>query len=185
MLPKPFFLCLALICCISCSDHKPLKTVSHNDSILPSYDPADTVTEEDNKNGKADTAAQISFWQTVAKPILEKDKKKVLARFDFPVAGDWTYMVGLKKEAEKATKADFLKHYNKFFNEDFIAALSAQSFTNVNVSVANDTTWCTLAVGRKHSEGESSVLLSGFRKNRDFRIKLIFASGGNFYESQR
>ncbi len=131
---------------------------------------------------RVDSGIIINFWNSTAVPILKRNKKTVMATIQFPLYGEWTTMTGLDKTPEEATAKDFSVNYDKLFNKDFIALLSAQTYKDVEVMSINNTLYFSFGVSKKESGIESSVRLT-YTSNKDkFTLDLISGTGGNFYK---
>lgn len=129
-----------------------------------------------------DSTEQRAFWNNVVIPILDKDRETVLSNMNFPVSGDWTFMMQLKKEPDVATKEDFAKVYDRFFNSDFIKSISAQTYSNIPGYKNKDTTWFTISLGRSYGEYEGGLMLEYIKINGKYKLTTVHGAGANFYD---
>jgi hypothetical protein len=140
----------------------------------------------DHFSSKADDSSMLNmFWTEIVVPIIQRDKNKVIGSMDFPVRGDWTLMMDLDKEAGQGTREDFVKVYDKFFNNYFVTELAKMNYNNVSRSERNDTVWYQFSINRILGEGENAgegaVALIYYYSDGKFKLKNIQGVGGDFY----
>jgi hypothetical protein len=125
------------------------------------------------------------FWDEIIVPILKKDKNRVISNMNFPVTGHWTQMMKIDKKPNQATKEDFLKIYDSFFNDYFLKELTKMNYRNINKYIKNDTTLYQFGINRVLGSGDNagggSVLLIYYHSPSGFKLKSIQGAGGNFY----
>jgi len=125
---------------------------------------------------------QKLFWNAVIKPILSGNKEAVLKTIWFPLEGDWTTMMQLSKTPDEATKEDFADIYSKFFNQDFVNAISAQTYTDVTGFKYNDTIVYSLILNRNYGEYEGGLLLEYLSARGHYHLRSVWGVGANFYD---
>lgn len=97
----------------------------------------DMVVCEMNESAKSDSLKKIEFWNAVVMPILNHDKSIVLSNMDFPVYGHWTRMMEINKKPDEATREDFVRIYDHFFNHDFMDELRRSDQTTLTLGTEN------------------------------------------------
>jgi hypothetical protein len=131
---------------------------------------------------KIDSTDQQAFWTNVIIPILKEDKETVLLNMTFPIGGDWTEMMQLNKRPESATKDDFSYVYKKFFNQDFIKAISTQTYLDVDGYKNSDTTWFVISLNRSYGEYEGTLMLEYIKTGGKYSLTGVHGVGANFYD---
>lgn len=101
------------------------------------------------------------FWSESVTPIILKDKKKLESIIQFPLSGDWGYMIGLDKADSLWTQQDFFDNYDKLFNKRVFNSLKNQDFNDAEVISQGTSTEIIVGVGWKDEDGisEFGILL--------------------------
>jgi len=181
LLTYTVFLSILLFSCSS--EEKKQEVTSDDGELVPDPEKyakdkpiADTIT---TSKIEVDSTEKIKFWNEYVIPILKRDEEKVIATVDFPLKGEWAYMVGLKKTGTDATRTDFIDNYDKLFNDDFIDALSRQSYKDLYLD--NGISNISFGVGKSTDGYESSVILKYIQVDSIYKLRSIQGAGGNFY----
>jgi len=130
----------------------------------------------------SDSTEQRKFWDKVIVPILKKDKAIVLNQISFPLEGDWTAMMQVNKDPKVATKEDFVKVYDQFFNSDFIKAIKKQKYSDIGISREKGTTTFTVSLLRERGQAEAGLMLEYTLNNGKYNLVAILGAGANFYD---
>jgi len=135
------------------------------------------------KNYKIDTNDTKKIWKHCIIPIIENKKNKVLSTINFPLEGDWAFMMGLKKEGKDATKNEFLKNYDRFFNDSLKSMLTNLDYNAFDSYESKKGTVYRIAGSRIiNGEWEASVVLHYRKIGNEFYMIRINGIGGNFYD---
>ena len=73
------------------------------------------------------------FWKESIEPIIQKDFEKLKTVVEFPLGGEWGFMMGIKKDEKDWTEEDFYSNYNKLFNKKIIKLLEEQSYKDADI----------------------------------------------------
>lgn len=186
---KNYLLWIALVIASCGKRHQEKKFNRGNDSLenalVDSMDSSNQTTDSAfNPTSKPDSLDKIAFWNSVVIPTLNHDKETVLSNMDFPVSGHWTQMMKLKKKPNEATREDFGKVYDRFFNSDFLEELRKKTSNDMFVfhkDINQDTTWYSFYVGKEMGLSGGGLRLMYFKKEKKFRLKDVQGVGGNFF----
>jgi hypothetical protein len=120
---KALLVVIATTFLLSCKDTKTKQSENTSDSI--------------NNSGavSGESASVLNDFAAFKDAVMGKDKQKVKSFFKFPVTGDnnqiWFYVAktdadrdAIPTETKAFTEADFDKHYDTLFSEQFTTALS-------------------------------------------------------------
>jgi len=129
-----------------------------------------------------DPADAKLFWTSVVTPMVTGDSQTVLKNMSFPISGDWTFMMDLKKDPSRATRHDFAKIYNAFFDANLLGPLLHQTYKNVSISKIQDTMWYAISVNRSNKDGsEAGIILYYFKQGKHYKLKKVNGVGADFY----
>ncbi|HXA02390.1 MAG TPA: hypothetical protein VNW99_10405 [Cytophagaceae bacterium] len=184
-----FLLCVILASCSS-EEKKPVVTSDDRFELVPypekyAKDKPATDTNEIPKKDTSlvtsdiDSNERIKFWNDYVVPILKQEREKVISSIDFPLEGEWAYMIGLKKTGIEATRSEFIENYDKLFNHDFMNALSKQSYKDLYLD--NGVSNISFGVGKSTGDYEGSVILKYIQVDSIYKLRFIQGAGGNFY----
>lgn len=86
-----------------------------------------------------DKIVRRTIWTTFFVPLLKQQKDSVINYVDFPLSGDWGYIMGYKKSTTELKKTDFIKGYDKLFTEEFIR--TANRFSECEIIIRKHDGW--------------------------------------------
>ncbi len=145
-------------------------------------DPNKVDTVISLKANNIDTLELKKFWNDCMFPIMKLDKVKLKQIVNFPLAGDWGYMVGLNKSEEQWNEKEFYNHLQKLFYPEYIDKLKKQTYKDVNVYQQDDgeiNLLVTVHFEKKvdNFKTESSTILRFRKINNRWMLYVIFHAG--------
>ncbi len=73
------------------------------------------------------------FWNESVEPMIQKDKEKLKEIVEFPLGGEWGFMMELKKDENEWTQSDFFENYNKLFDDKIIRLLKKLNYQDAEI----------------------------------------------------
>jgi hypothetical protein len=174
-----FLICIILT---SCGQNSTTDNASSQSGTFQ----MNSFNDDNYKTIGADTNERTKFWNAVAVPIIKGDKVKVLSNMDFPVIVEWDKILSSENGINSATRENFQKVYDKFFNSNFISSISSQTGREFQVGQLRDTVWYTMYIGRQKGKSDWGVGLSldYFKIDSVYKLKYVRAIAGDFYGGQ-
>lgn len=83
--------------------------------------------------GKPDSIDLREFWDKSVEPLIQKDREVLKEIVEFPLGGDWGFMMELKKGAKDWTQSDFFESYDKLFDDMVIGLLKELSYQDAHI----------------------------------------------------
>ena len=82
---------------------------------------------------ESDSVDLKEFWNESVEPLIQKDKEKLKGIVEFPLRGEWGFMMGLKKDEKEWTQSDFFENYDKLFDDKILRLLKELNYQDVEV----------------------------------------------------
>lgn len=125
------------------------------------------------------------IWQLVAVPIMDGQKEKVIGLFDFPLNSEFDILSEvIKKPIASITKEDFMRNYDKIFNQDFIKSLKTKSYKDIKSYSINDKSCFTLTVHRQVGQTEAGIYFDLCKSNDSYSLNGFYGVGADFYDEE-
>ncbi len=161
------------------------RTTNCND--LPINKDTLNTTVSNNISNKADDKSKvnnqelIAFWNSAIEPFIKKDKKTVISNIDFPLKGDWSFILDIEQDKDIITKEEFIKNYDYLINKDFLKSLSKQTYNDITEYKSNDTLFYDVSLVRKLGKTEGGLVLTFYKKGNSYLLNKYSEVGANFY----
>lgn len=102
---------------------------------------------------KLDSLAIQNFKEESILPLINKDTEKLSLLIEFPLKGEWGYMMELQKDEKDWTKEDFFENYDKLFDDKVIGILKTLDYENINLYKSE------ILVGINLADDEFAIIL--------------------------
>ena len=107
------------------------------------------------------------FIQECVDPLIDKNVTKLDSCIQFPLAGDWGYIMGLFVEDFEWNRNDFYENFEKLFTEEFIGELKELDCSDIEIYQGVDYLEYVIGIpSSDNSEFESATLLR-YRKMKN------------------
>lgn len=122
---------------------------------------------------KSDSIELKTFWSEAVVPFIEKDTNKIKTIVEFPLGGEWGWMMGLDTAPKDWTQSDFINNFDKLFDEKVIGQLKKQTYKDVDILSNN----ILVSVNWKDDGGETESGIILRYKYIDGKWKLYMIQG--------
>jgi len=113
------------------------------------------------------------FWAESVQPLIQKDEAKLNEIIEFPLKGQWGYMMGLKKEEQDWTQVDFFKNYDKLFDDRIIELLKSLDYQDAEIVKSE----ILLGIGWEEEGFESAIIFRYKRIDGQWKLYVIQGVG--------
>lgn len=126
-----------------------------------------------------DSTELQKFWSESVTPIIDKNLDKLENTVQFPLIGDWGYMMGLKKADSLWTRQDFFDNYDKLFDDKIMKLLKEQNYKDAEVFKHDNLTEILVSVGWKNEDGitESGIIFRFKKFENTWKLYVIQGVG--------
>jgi hypothetical protein len=114
-----------------------------------------------------------SFWIEYVQPLIEGNRQKLETFIEFPLDGEWGFMMELDHPPKNWTENDFYDNYSKLFNEETITRLKNTSSKDLEFFKKE----ILLNIGWKNEEVELGIFFRYIRVNGSWKLHVIQAVG--------
>ena len=163
----------------SCNNYKEGKNETLEVLVKPNS--IEWVTWESLSN--EDKVELATFWKDFQKRLSDNNKDGVTDFIQFPLDGEWAFVLEVKKSEQDLTKEDFKNAYSEVFGEMVRNQILEQSIESLSFQKNNlDNSIISFQIGASLNtdtdEFESSARLFNFCKTKEgYKLCCIFHVG--------
>jgi hypothetical protein len=130
----------------------------------------------------SDSTLIKEFWKTTIAPLISGDTVQFIDRVNFPLQGEWGFIMELDKPQSKWNKQDFEQHFSKLFKADVIKQLEKGGYNAVNLKKENGKiAELQIGYGEEYIEDgmkfESGIIFHFRKINGVYKLYLVHAVG--------
>lgn len=166
---KQAILCTLIMAVLSsCGDHHP------NDDEAPA-----THVETEDELFAPDTLGfdKKALWNRCIQPMCDGDSIAFAELVQFPLMGEWGYVMELDKPEELWNKQDFIDNWSKLINDLFHDQVCAESFENFEVWMNEGVPTVDVAYSESFDGLESAVIFRFQKVRTEWTMVAVFVAG--------
>ena len=127
---------------------------------------------------RIDTVDMKLFWLESVEPLIQKDTTQLKSIIEFPLGGEWGFIMGLEKDEKDWSQADFFKNYDKLFSPEIISLLKKLNYHDAEIYKPNDNlTEILVGIGWEEDGFEKGIVFRYKRINGVWKLYVIQAVG--------
>ncbi|MGB0870590.1 MAG: hypothetical protein ACPGSD_13415 [Flavobacteriales bacterium] len=127
----------------------------------------------DNEVLNLDTIDLKKFWIQCVEPLILKDEKRIKCIIEFPLGGEWGFMMGLKKNKEEWCQEDFFENYDNLFDVEVLRKLNELSYLDTE----HFNSELLVSIGWKENGVESGIIFRYKKYDGKWKLNVIQAVG--------
>ena len=122
---------------------------------------------------ESDSIDLKEFWNESVEPLIQKDYDKLKELIQFPLGGEWGFMMELKKDEKNWTPSDFFENFDKLFDDRIIGMLEDLNYHDAEIYESE----ILVGIGWKEEGFESGIIFRYKRIGGQWKLCVIKAVG--------
>lgn len=128
------FFILTMISVWACQSKERADSFPHKE-YKPAYKEPEKIV---NEKPKVSSQEMQAFWNECVEPMKSLDKEKLKKCVNFPLGGDWGYIVGFEKDGKELSEDDFYNNLDSIFYPELMDSLRRKTIQDVEIYETED-----------------------------------------------